>query len=87
MSHVEFERMLAALLPSPGTTALTLTEFPDGDDQLTRMLESAIRLGEKQSTRLTEIHLPKGRMTATGSSFGDIPVEDGGDVLRLVFAN
>ena len=87
MSNVEFERMLAALLPSPGTTALTLTEFPEGDDQLTRMLESAIRLGEKQSTRLTEIHLPKGRMTAMGSSFQNIPVEDGGDVLRLVFAN
>ena len=87
MSHVEFERMLAAMLPCPGVTALTLTEFPDGDDQLTRMLESAIRLGEKQSTRLAEIHLPTGRMTATGSSFRDIPVEDGGDVLRLVFGH
>jgi hypothetical protein len=79
--------MLAALLPSPGTTALTLTEFPEGDEQLQRMLESAIRLGEKQSSRLAEIHLPTGRLSATGSSFRDIPVEDGGDVLRLVFAN
>jgi hypothetical protein len=87
MSHVEFERMLAALLPSPGTTALTLTEFPEGDEQLQRMLESAIRLGAKQSSRLAEIHLPTGRLAATGSSFQNIPVEDGGDVLRLVFAN
>lgn len=87
MSHLEFEKMLAALLPSPGKTALTLTEVPEGDDQLARMLESAIRLGEKQSSRLCEIHLPKGRMTATGSFFRDVPVEDGGDVLRLVFEN
>jgi hypothetical protein len=69
------------------TGNMTLTEFPEGDDQLMRMLESAIRLGEKQSTRLAEIHLPTGRMTATGSSFRDIPVEDGGDVLRLVFGH
>jgi hypothetical protein len=87
MSHFEFERMLAALLPSPGRTALTLTDFPEGDEQLQRMLESAIRLGEKQSSRLAEIHLPTGRMAATGSSFRDIPVEDGGDVLRLVFGH
>ncbi|MFN3892951.1 MAG: hypothetical protein ACK4MV_21350 [Beijerinckiaceae bacterium] len=87
MSHLEFERMLAALLPSPGKTALTLTEVPEGDDQLTRMLESAIRLGERQSSRLSEIHLPTGRMSATGAFFRDIPVEDGGDVLRLVFGN
>jgi hypothetical protein len=51
------------------------------------MLESAIRLGAKQSSRLAEIHLPTGRLAATGSSFQNIPVEDGGDVLRLVFAN
>ncbi len=85
MSHVEFERMLAALLPSPGVTSLTLTEFPEGDDQLARLLESAIRLGEKQCSRLEEIHLPTGRMAATGAFFKDVPVEDGGDVLRLVF--
>jgi len=87
MSHLEFERMLAALLPCPGKTALTLTEVPEGDDQLARMLESAIRLGERQSSRLAEIHLPTGRMSATGSSFRDIPVEDGGEVMRLVFEN
>ncbi len=87
MSDVEFERMLAALLPSPGVTSLTLTEFPEGDDQLARLLESAIRLGKKQCTRLEEIHLPTGRMAATGAFFKDVRVEDGGDVLRLVFGN
>jgi hypothetical protein len=87
MSHLEFERMLAALLPSPGTVALTLTEVPEGDDQLAHMLDSAIRLGEKRSSRLSEIHLPTGRMAATGAFFRDVPVEDGGDVLRLVFGN
>lgn len=87
MSQLEFEKMLAALLPSPGQTALTLTEIPEGDDQLARMLESAIRLGEKQCSRLSEIHLPTSRMPATGAFFRDIPVEDGGDVLRLVFGN
>lgn len=87
MSHVEFERMLAALLPSPGVTALTLTEFPEGDDQLMRLLESAFEVGQKQSSRLEEIHLPTGRMAATGAFFREVPVEDGGDVLRLVFGH
>ncbi len=87
MSHVEFERMLAALLPCPGMTALTLTEFPEGDDQLMRLLESAFVLSEKQSSRLEEIHLPTRRMAATGAFFREIPVEDGGDVLRLVFGH
>lgn len=87
MSYLEFEKMLSVLLPSPGTVALTLTEVPEGDEQLTRFLESAIRYGERQSSRLAEIHLPTGRMAATGASFRDVPVEDGGEVLRLVFAN
>jgi len=87
MSNLEFERMLSALLPSPGKTAVTLTDVPAGDDQLARILESAIRLGERQSSRLSEIHLPTGRMAATGAFFRDVPVEDGGDVLRLVFEN
>ena len=85
MSNLEFERMLSALLPSPGKTAVTLTDVPPGDEQLARILESAIRLGERQSSPLAEIHLPTGRMAATGAFFRDVPVEDGGDVLRLVF--
>ena len=87
MSQVEFERMLAAMLPSPGVTALTLTEFPEGDEQLMRLLESAFNVGKKHSSRLEEIHMPTGRMAATGAFFREIPVEDGGDVLRLVFGN
>jgi hypothetical protein len=87
MSYVEFEKMLSALLPSPGTMALTLTEVPEGDEQLTRFLESAIRFGASQSSRLAQIHLPTERMAATGTSFRDVPVEDGGEVMRLVFEN
>ena len=52
MSYLEFEKMLSVLLPSPGTVALTLTEVPEGDEQLTRFLESAISFGERQSSRL-----------------------------------
>jgi hypothetical protein len=85
MSYLEFEKMLSVLLPSPGTMAITLTEVPEGDDQLTRFLDGAISFGERQSSRLAEIHLPTDRMAATGSSFRDVPVADGGDVLRLVF--
>lgn len=87
MSCLEFEKMLSGLLPSPGRMAVTLTDVPERDDLLARFLDAAIRLGERQSCTLAEIHLPSARLAAVGRYFRDVPVEDGGDVLRLVFEN
>jgi hypothetical protein len=86
MSYVEFEQMLAALLPSPGKSAVTITELPESDVQLAMFIERAIACGERRSSRLTGIHLPRARMDAVRDSFRQVPVEDcGAGVMRLVF--
>lgn len=85
MSLVELERMLCALLPSPGPTALTITEAPESDEQLRVFVESAARIGGLQRSRLAEVHVPRGRLGALAGCPADVRVGDGGEVLRLVF--
>lgn len=85
MSQVEFERMLAALLPSPGAVALTITELPERDDHLFGIVQSAIMLGERRQSRLTEVHAPRDRMAALSGRFADLRIDEGSGVLRLVF--
>lgn len=89
MSMTDFERMLSAVLPATGRTSLTLTDVPRGDDRLTQFLEKAIVLGNRTSSRLTEIYLPMREYPGMGTSFWHVPVQDSGsqDVLRLVFEN
>lgn len=83
----EFEQMLHAVLPAIGKTSLTLTDLPAQEDQLMKMLETALVTGNEACTRLTEIHLPLKNFPAMASQFWHVPVEDSGtsDVLRLVF--
>ncbi len=86
MSFPEFERMLGAVLPSTCKTSLTLPETPATGELLTRMLEKAISLGERQHTRLTQIQLPRNTFPDMGATFGQVPVaESGAAVVRLVF--
>ncbi len=89
MSMSDFERMLSAVLPATGRTSLTLTDVPPGDVTLTALLEKAIQLGNRTSSRLTEIYLPMQEYPSMGSNFWHVPVQDSGsrDVLRLVFEN
>ena len=85
----EFEKMLKAVLPATGKTSLTLTDIPHQEDQLMKMLETALVTGNRECSRLTEIHLPMKSFPAMASQFWHVPVEDSGssDVLRLVFEN
>lgn len=85
MSQVEFERMLAALLPSPGAVALTITELPERDDHLFSIVQSALLLGRRLQSQLTEVHAPRARMAALSGRFADLRIDEGADVLRLVF--
>ncbi len=89
MSMSDFERMMAAVLPAVGRTSLTLTDIPRGDESLNQLLEKAIILGNRCSSRLTEIYLPMREFPNMGPSFWHVPVQDSGsqDVLRLVFEN
>ncbi|HEY8578471.1 MAG TPA: hypothetical protein VIL72_01195 [Beijerinckiaceae bacterium] len=87
MSFPEFERMLGAVLPSPGRTCLTLTDPPQEAGLLARMLERAAAIGAREATRLKEIHVPAHMVSALGSRFAlyDLrPSADSG-VVRLTF--
>jgi hypothetical protein len=87
MLTAEFERMLQAILPSASRTSLTLTEIPEQEGDLARLLDRAIVYGDWQRTDLTEIHVPMDQFPEMGPSFRHVPVEDSGraDVMRLVF--
>ena len=55
-------------------------------DGVDAAIERAIACGERRSSRLTGIHLPRERMDAVRDSFRQVPVEDcGAGVMRLVF--
>ena len=87
MSFPEFERMLGAVLPSPGRTSLTLTEAPQEAGLLASMLERANVIGQRQSTRLREVQLPRHLLRSVGAKFNRAPLSDSGDVgvVRLTF--
>ena len=87
MSLPEFERMLSAMLPCDGATAVTLTELPDRRETLAGMLERAIGCAQNRSARLIRIDLPNSLYPEMGASFGAVPVADCGDagVVRLMF--
>lgn len=87
MSIFEFERLLEAAMPSSGRTAITLTEIPANESELTGLLDRAIMTGNRRAAPLTEIHLPLGQFRNFGTSFWRLPIEDTGPdgVVRLVF--
>lgn len=87
MSLPEFERMLSAMLPCDGATALTLTELPERREALAGMLERAIGCAQNRSARLIRIDLPKSLYPEMGACFGSVPVADRGNagLVRLLF--
>lgn len=68
-------------------TMLTVTEVPDCEEQLLKLLERAMLRGFDNHTRLTEIHLPMERFPFMDSKFWHVPIEDCGNaqVLRFFF--
>lgn len=89
MSLPEFERMLSAMLPCDGATAVTLTQLPQSGDTLAGMLERAIGCARNRSARLIRIDLPRSLFPEMGETFSDVPVADCGNagVVRLMFEN
>ena len=87
MSSGEFERMLRALLPCAGVSALTLTEWPQPREALASLIDSAIVLAQGRDARLAQIDLPYALYPEFGRAFRGVPVVDCGDcgVLRLTF--
>lgn len=87
MSISDFERLLEALIPANGRATLTLTEAPDRDDDLIRLLERAIATGNRRGAPLTRIDLPVDAFETLGTRFWHVPIEDSSrcGVVRLVF--
>lgn len=68
-------------------TVLTVTEVPDCEEELLKLLESAMLRGFDNHARLREIHLPMERFPSMDSKFWHVPIEDCGkaQVLRFFF--
>jgi hypothetical protein len=87
MSISDFERLLETLIPRDGRTTLTLTETPASADELVRLLERAIVVGNRRGAPLVEIHAPLAEYPDMPSSFWHVPIEDSSreGVVRLAF--
>ena len=87
MSMPEFERLLAALIPGRGRTALTLTEPPQDEATLMRLFDKALVAGNGRASPLSAIQAPMSLYPNLGDMFWHVPVEDTGadGVVRLIF--
>ena len=87
MPMPEFERLLAALIPGRGRTAVTLTEPPEDEASLMRLFDKALVVGNGCAAPLAAIDAPLGLYPNLGNLFWHVPIEDSGadGVVRLVF--
>lgn len=84
---MNLERFLDKAFPLANDTILTVTEVPECEGQLLKLLEGAMRRGFDNHARLTQIHLPMERFPDMDSKFWHVPIEDCGaaQVLRFFF--
>jgi hypothetical protein len=87
MSMSEFERLLAALIPGRGRTAITLTEPPEDEPALLRLFDQALATGNNRQAPLANIHAPLNLYPNLGNMFWHVPIEDSSSegVVRLMF--
>jgi hypothetical protein len=87
MSIADFERLLDTLIRHDGRSTLTLTETPASADELLRLLERAVVVGNRRGAPLVEIHAPLAQYPHAPSSYWHVPVEDSSreGVVRLAF--
>ncbi|MDE2362198.1 MAG: hypothetical protein KGM42_05925 [Hyphomicrobiales bacterium] len=87
MSLSDFERLLEKLIPGDGRKTLTLTEAPADLDEMVRLLERAVAVGNRRGAPLVEIFAPLADFPHCPSAFFHVPIEDSTreGVVRLVF--
>ncbi|MCC3245272.1 hypothetical protein LG047_08045 [Methylocystis sp. WRRC1] len=87
MAATNFEQFFEKAFPLDSGATLTVTEVPDCEEELLRLLERAMLRGFDNHARLTEIHLPMERFPFMDSKFWHVPIEDCGkaQVLRFFF--
>ncbi len=87
MAPGELEHVFDEGLPLASRTILTVTQVPDDEEELLKLLERAMLGGFLHHAPLMEIHLPMERFPHIESKFWHVPVEDCGNaqVLRFFF--
>jgi hypothetical protein len=87
MSLSEFDRLIEALIPVSGRASVTLTQTPASLDDLMRLLERAVVIGNRRGAPLAEICAPLVEFPDCAPSFFHVPIEDSSNegVVRLVF--
>ena len=87
MAPTNLEQFFDKAFTLANNTTLTVTEVPDCEEKLLKLLERAMLRGFDNHARLTEIHLPMERFPFVDSKFWHVPVEDCGNaqVLRFFF--
>lgn len=87
MAPANYEQLFDKAFALADNTILTVTEVPDCEEQLLRLLERAMLRGFDNHARLTQIQLPMERFPFMDSKFWHVPVEDCGEtqVLRFFF--
>lgn len=87
MATANIEQLFDKAFPLDNNTILTVTEVPECEEQLLKLLERAMLRGFDNHARLTEIHLPMERFPFMDSKFWHVPIEDCGkaQVLRFFF--
>lgn len=73
--------------PLANNTVLTVTEVPEREEELLKLLERAMLRGFDTHAPLTQIQLPMERFPDMDSKFWHVPIEDCGksEVLRFFF--
>ncbi len=87
MATANFEQDFDKAFSLANNTILTVTEVPEREEELLKLLERAMLRGFDNHARLTEIHLPMERFPFMDSKFWHVPIEDCGKapVLRFFF--
>ncbi|HEY8160925.1 MAG: hypothetical protein ACR650_16890 [Methylocystis sp.] len=87
MAPANYEQLFEKTFPIADNVILTVTEVPEREEELIKLLERAMLGGFDNHARLTEIHLPMERFPFIESKFWHVPVEDCGkaQVLRFFF--
>lgn len=77
----------ASLASASNRLSFVVTELPQSDDHMARLLDGAIVAANRHRTPLVEIQLSMSRFPVMGTTYWHVPVSDSGDpeIIRLVF--
>jgi hypothetical protein len=77
----------ASLASASNRLSFVVTELPQSDEHMARLLDGAILAAHRHRMPLVEIQIGMARFPAMGATYWHVPVSDSGDpdLIRLVF--